>query len=101
MIDTALYTEQLAQNVRAVLLAHAEALKLLARQRVGKQSGRLARSIRVEERDGKIHIGTDIDYGRYLEFGTRHMTAAPWLMPSLEQIKPALKDALARTKPGS
>ena len=28
-------------------------------------------------------VGTNIQYGRYLEFGTSRMAARPWLLPSL------------------
>lgn len=31
----------------------------------------------------KTEAGTDVEYGFYLEIGTRHMEARPWLRPTL------------------
>jgi len=30
-----------------------------------------------------VRVGTDLDYGRHLEFGTDKMTARPWLRPAV------------------
>lgn len=37
------------------------------------------------ERVGKriVRVGTDLDYGRYLEFGTENIVARPWLRPAV------------------
>ncbi len=32
-------------------------------------------------------VGTNIEYGTFLEFGTSRMAARPWLMPSFEKAK--------------
>lgn len=32
-------------------------------------------------------VGTNVKYGRYLEFGTSRMGARPWLIPKFEQLK--------------
>lgn len=52
------------------------------------QTGALRLSIQVDrtrlESELRNRIGTSLDYGRYLEFGTRHMAARPYLRPSLK-----------------
>ena len=30
-----------------------------------------------------VRIGTNLDYGRHLEFGTKYMVARPWLRPAV------------------
>lgn len=96
----AAYLAQLERAVATVLMAEAVALQTLARRRAARRSGRLRRSIDVKKtKSGKLRIGTDLAYGAYLEFGTRHIRAHPWLMPAVEQIKPQLKAALKAVKP--
>lgn len=53
------------------------------------RSGRLAGSIFVRPEDGGMaaSVGTNIEYGRYLEFGTKKMAARPWLFPTFERLK--------------
>lgn len=36
-------------------------------------------------------VGTDLEYGRPLEFGTKRMAARPWLKPSFEKAIPKIK----------
>lgn len=53
-----------------------------------KDTDRLAASVMhrvTTERDGIVaEIGTNVDYGTYLEFGTSRMPSYPWLFPALE-----------------
>ena len=55
----------------------------------------LARSVKHEVGQGEVVIGTNIKYGKYLEFGhpdgSRHY---PWLFPAVELKKPEIKEAL-------
>jgi HK97 gp10 family phage protein len=54
-------------------------------------TGRLRASIthRIEgggwEKTTRGYVGTNVIYGRYLEFGTSRMAARPWLIPALER----------------
>jgi len=41
-------------------------------------------------------IGTDIRYGRHLEFGTRKMQPRPWLHPAFERMKPRIAKRFAK-----
>lgn len=51
-----------------------------------KQTHNLAESIDITKlSDHSFSIGTDVDYGKDLEFGTSTMEARPWLRPAFEQ----------------
>lgn len=47
--------------------------------------------------EGAVEIGTDLKYGRYLEFGTSRMAARPWLHPAYERLKPRIRRRFAQT----
>lgn len=34
-----------------------------------------------------VQVGTNLDYGRFLELGTTDMAPRPWLMPSIRKMK--------------
>ena len=46
-------------------------------------TGDLARSINTEVVSDGVLVGTNLQYGKHLEFGTKKMGARPWLMPAL------------------
>ena len=48
------------------------------------QTGRLRSSITHEVGQGEVAIGSNVYYGKYLEFGTSKMPPYPWLFPSVE-----------------
>jgi hypothetical protein len=54
-------------------------------------TGRLANSIGVAsdmaDRGKSITVGTAVNYGPWLEFGTSRMAARPWLLPSFNVAK--------------
>ena len=39
-------------------------------------------------------VGTGLDYGKFLEFGTSRMLPRPWLRPSFLQVLPAARNAV-------
>lgn len=55
-------------------------------------SGHLASFLRwIEGADGlSTEVGTDDDYGAFLEFGTSEMEARPWLVPAFESVRPQM-----------
>lgn len=55
-------------------------------------TGTLRRSIHtvLEEGGLKAIIGPSVEYGKYVEFGTRHMPARPYLRPAFERVVPKL-----------
>ena len=65
-----------------------------------RQSGHLRDSLRVEIAPGRpsAAVGTDLDYGAHLEFGTQDTAPRPWLQPAVQnalpRIKARIKDAL-------
>ena len=70
------------------------------------ETGRLRDSLFVRtSADGlSAEVGTDLDYGAHLEFGTQTMPARPWLHPAFEatrkrikeRIRAAARDAMAK-----
>lgn len=41
-------------------------------------------------------IGTDVEYGKHLEFGTSRMAPRPWLKPALDANEDFIKESLLR-----
>jgi len=48
------------------------------------QTGRLRSSITHEVEQGQVAIGTNVYYGKYLEFGTVNHPPYPWLFTAVE-----------------
>ena len=69
-----------------------------ARRELPRRSGRLARRVTIETTaDGlAATVGTDLDYGTYLELGTRRMAARPWLLPAFRGLGARLHAGFAR-----
>jgi phage gpG-like protein len=61
-------------------------------------SGRLRDSIfaRVGADGFSAEVGTDLDYGAQLEFGTQRMAPRPWLHPAFEASKSRIKARLRK-----
>jgi hypothetical protein len=59
-----------------------------------RKSGRLVGSITHEVGQGEVKIGTNVVYGKYLEFGTVHHPPYPWLYPAVELKKSEIISAL-------
>jgi HK97 gp10 family phage protein len=62
-----------------------------ARQLAPVDTGRLRSSIvsKVTQSTGSaeaIEVGTNVEYAPYVEFGTRHMRAQPFLRPALAEV---------------
>ena len=64
------------------------------------KTGTLRRSI-THETDEKgfmrvsVRVGPTVDYGVYVEFGTRHMAAQPFLRPALDHKGPEAQQVIA------
>ena len=62
-------------------------------------TGRLASSVEFNlPTAGRLmgEVGTNVIYGRYLEFGTSRMAARPWLLPSFEKAKVGVEARLKK-----
>lgn len=51
----------------------------------GYIGGTLRNSITHVVRGNTVYIGTDVEYAKYVELGTRYMTARPYLTPAATQ----------------
>ena len=62
------------------------------------RTGRLARSLRIQPSPGSLmaRIATPLDYGTFLEFGTRRMPAYPWLGPAVARHATAFRARVIR-----
>lgn len=54
------------------------------------QTGRLRGSVAHEVRDLVGRVGTNVEYGRWLELGTRLCKARPWLRRALTECLPQI-----------
>lgn len=65
-----------------------------------QRTGRLRQDVRtaVEAEKGTVTgmVGTDLDYGKHLEYGTRTIEPRPWLRISFEKALPKIKEILSR-----
>lgn len=57
-------------------------------------TGRLAGSVESKRQGLTAWVFTEVEYGRFLEFGTTKMDARPWLFPSLEENRARFPDQL-------
>ena len=55
-------------------------------------TGRLVSSINTEPTKDAVFVGTSLEYGKYLEFGTKNMGERPWLNPALDKNKQTIID---------
>jgi hypothetical protein len=63
-----------------------------------KQTGRLRASVayEIDENNLVARVGTNVNYGRWLELGTRRLQPHPWLRPSLAMATPQVRRILSR-----
>jgi HK97 gp10 family phage protein len=55
-------------------------------------TGRLVSSINTEPTKDAVFVGTSLEYGKFLEFGTSVMGERPWLIPALNKNKQTIID---------
>jgi hypothetical protein len=55
-------------------------------------TGRLVASINTEPTEDGVFIGTTLEYGKFLELGTKNMTERPWLIPALVKNEQTIID---------
>lgn len=60
-----------------------------AKQRCPVDTGRLRSSIHIIFRKDGLgsEVGTDVEYAPYVEFGTKRMSAQPYLFPAWEEYR--------------
>lgn len=102
--------ERLSKSIqRAVAVAVREGAEQVAREAraaIMEDSGgsmtqtdreRLAASVRVDEDGPIIRVGTDLELGAELEFGSQSAPARPWLQPALERVAPSVSRRIERS----
>lgn len=65
-----------------------------AKQRCPVDTGRLRSSIQVGGDGLQRTVGTNVEYGPYIEFGTSKRPAKPFLGPAAEQERPKFEAAV-------
>lgn len=60
------------------------------------RKGNLRRSIQVQQTDTQVKVGSNLEYARYLEYGTSKMAARPWLNRSFNLAKTRMSEAAHR-----
>ena len=62
-------------------------------------TGRLVQSIAFEFEDGGMKglVGTNLRYGKHLEFGTNKMAARPWLKPAVRANRKKIEKLFEKT----
>jgi hypothetical protein len=96
-------------ELEASLKAGAEDIRAAAQAGLGdgrppdSRTGALAASLTVEmaERGTSARIGTGLDYGWHLEFGSLGVEPKPWLEPALEEARQGILARLKRWLAGS
>lgn len=88
---------QLPQVVDKVVRKTAFEIESVAKSRAPVDTGNLKASISTMV-DGPAHavVGTNVEYAPFVEYGTRHMAAQPYLIPAAEQARPKFLDACRR-----
>ena len=82
------------------LLVGAEVVSSRAKELCPVITGNLMRSIHPElvsntQVLADIQVGTDVEYGPFIELGTVHMAAEPYLRPALDQTKDQVQHDVA------
>lgn len=66
-------------------------VKALAKQFVPVRTGQLQNSIYARVREWVVEIGAEAAYALFVEFGTRHIQARPYLYPAIAEHLPQLE----------
>lgn len=79
-------------TAKSALMLEAEAKK-----NAPVDTGRLMNSIATSAAGpGTYEVGPTVDYGAYVELGTRFMAPEPYLMPAADKIEPIFEQALEK-----
>lgn len=86
----------LEENELAILTAWGETAERHAKQLCPVDTGRLRNSItyQVQANEDAVLIGTNVEYGKYVELGTSRMKAQPYLKPALVNYKDEYKQIM-------
>ncbi len=79
------------RQVRERLANWAAEIKASARQRVPVKTGNLRSSIYSKISEWVAIVGAEAAYAMFVELGTRHMRARPFLYPAIQEELPRLE----------
>jgi len=88
------FDSELQNQVHEQLALWAADVENFARQLVPVKTGRLRGSIFTRVHEWVANIGAEAPYAMFIEFGTRHVQARPYLYPALEENLPRLEAAI-------
>jgi len=63
-------------------------------QATGGLRGSIKTTVSSEDKKVVGRVGTDLEYGKELEFGSRGVAPRPWLKPSFEKAKDKIEEIL-------
>jgi HK97 gp10 family phage protein len=84
--DTAMQNQ-----VRRFLMSWAADVKAAAMRNAPVRTGHLRSSIYATIKDWVAQIGAEATYALFVELGTRHMRAQPYLWPATQEYLPSLE----------
>lgn len=92
------FRDALPEQIEQALIAIGLTAETYAKRDCPVDTGRLRNSITHAYDDDSAYIGTNVEYGKYVELGTSRMAARPYLGPAAtqhsEEYKNIAKQAL-------
>jgi len=93
------YQSRKKKQIKDELLIGGFKIETLAKQTAPYETGRLSGSITTDDSDISllvVRVGTSVKYAPFQEFGTRFMSAQPYLYPSFFSYENEIVKAIGR-----
>jgi len=88
------FDSAMQRQVYRYLHSWASDVKALAKQLVPVRTGYLRSTIYATVQEWVAEIGAEAAYALFVELGTRHMQAQPYLYPAIQEYLPQLEDII-------
>lgn len=88
------FDEAIKRQVHRQLASWAADIKAEAMRKVPVKTGHLRSSIYAKVREWVVQIGAEATYALFVELGTRHMRASPYLWPAIKEYLPELEQTI-------
>jgi HK97 gp10 family phage protein len=88
------FDSAMQREVYRYLHSWASDIKALAKQLVPVRTGYLRSTIYAKIQEWVAEIGAEAAYALFVELGTRHMQAQPYLYPAIQECLPQLEDII-------
>jgi len=88
------FDSAMQRQVYRYLHSWASDVKALAKQLVPVRTGYLRSTIYATVQEWVAEIGAEAAYALFVELGTRHMRAQPYLYPAIQEYLPQLEDII-------